>query len=131
MRKSNTDPQLRKDRIIATKENAIKIITENKVIFIEDLCILLGISKTAFYDYFKLKSDDYNELKALIDKNKVEIKSSMRNKWYKSTAPALQLALYKLICSEDERKMLQMSYTENKTEVNGEFNIKDVLSFED
>jgi hypothetical protein len=39
----------------------------------------------------------------------------MRSKWYKSTAPALQLALYKLIAMPEEIKALQMNYTDHTT----------------
>ena len=41
----------------------------------------------------------------------------MRSKWYKSNAPALQMALMKLIASPEELKRLSMSYSESKHEI--------------
>jgi hypothetical protein len=58
------------------------------------------------------QSDD---LKALLEKNRTELKVSLRSKWYKSNAPALQMALMKLIASPEELRKLSMVYTDNKT----------------
>ena len=44
-----------------------------------------------------------------MERNRIEVKTSMRSKWYKSEAPALQLSLYKLIATTDERNALSMS----------------------
>jgi hypothetical protein len=43
----------------------------------------------------------------------------MRSKWYKSNAPALQMALMKLIATPEELKKLSMSYTDNEVKVTG------------
>jgi transcriptional accessory protein Tex/SPT6 len=42
----------------------------------------------------------------------------MRSKWYKSNAPALQMALMKLIATPEELKKLSMQFveSENKNE---------------
>jgi len=52
----------------------------------------------------------------------------MRSKWYKSQSAALQLALYKIICTPDERKALSMSAIEHTGEGGGsiQINIKDM-----
>ena len=42
------------------------------------------------------------EILQLLDKHKIETKHSMRNKWYNSQNPLLQLALYKIIGDEEE-----------------------------
>lgn len=90
-------------------------ILKRKLFFIEDVVAFLPIAKKTYYEYFPINGDESNELKDLLDINKIEIKSSMRSKWYKSTAPALQLALMKLICTDDERKRLAMTYTDHTT----------------
>jgi hypothetical protein len=41
----------------------------------------------------------------------------MRSKWYKSNAPALQMALMKLIATPDELRKLSMSYNENTHDI--------------
>jgi hypothetical protein len=38
----------------------------------------------------------------------------MRSKWYKSNAPALQMALMKLIANEDELRKLSISYIDSE-----------------
>jgi hypothetical protein len=48
----------------------------------------------------------------LLEKNRTELKVSMRSKWYKSNAPALQMALMKLIATPEELKKLAMNYNE-------------------
>ena len=104
-------------------KKAKEVTVKNKLFFIEDIVSFLPISKPTFYDYFKVDSNEFNELKELLDQNKTELKVSMRSKWYKSNAPALQMALMKLICSDDERKKLAMTYTEAEVKTKGDVNI--------
>lgn len=97
-------------------EDAIKAIGENDPIFIEDLISLLPCSKPTFYDHFPVDSNEFYQLKELIDKNKIFKKRKLRKNWEgEDSAPALQLALYKLLASPDEHKALQMAYTDHTT----------------
>ncbi len=89
---------------------AKEAIEKHKLFFIEDIVAFVPCDKTTFYRHFPKESNEYNELKEMLDKNKIEIKTSMRSKWYKSDAPALQMALYKLAASPEEHKLLQMNY---------------------
>ncbi len=98
-------------------EQAKEVITKNKLFFIEDIVAFLPISKPTFYEYFKVDSDEFNILKALLETNRIEIKSSMRSKWYKSENATLQMALMKLICTDDERKRLSMTHIESNVKV--------------
>lgn len=93
-------------------KQAKEAIEKNKLFFIEDIVAYLPCDKSTFYRYFPPASDEYNELKDMLDVNRVELKVSMRSKWYKSNSPALQMALMKLIASQDELKRLAMQYTE-------------------
>ena len=93
-------------------EQAKEMIVKHKLFFVEDIVAFLPISKTTFYEYFPIESNETNELKELLETNRTELKVSMRSKWYKSNAPALQMALMKLICNDDERKMLSMQQTD-------------------
>jgi hypothetical protein len=88
-------------------QQAKEAIEKHKLFFIDDIVAFLPIARSTFYEWELDKSD---ELKELLDKNRIEVKSSLRSKWYKSNAPALQLALYKLIASPDEHRSLQMNY---------------------
>lgn len=86
----------------------------------EDIVAFLPISKKTFYEFFPLESNESNELKELLETNRTELKVSMRSKWYKSNAPALQMALMKLIATPDELKRLSMQYNENNNTHNVE-----------
>jgi hypothetical protein len=92
-------------------------IIKNKLFFIEDIVSFLPISKKTFYEYFPLESNESNELKEMLEKERVEVKVSMRSKWYKSNAPALQMALMKLISTPEELRKLSMTVVEEKSEV--------------
>lgn len=98
-------------------EQAISIIKDKRLFFIEDVVAFLPCSKPTFYEHFKLDSDEFNAIKDELEKNRIAIKSSMRKKWYDSDNATLQVALMKLICTDEERKALSPSYID-KTEVN-------------
>jgi hypothetical protein len=75
---------------------------------------LLPISKQTFYDYFKVDSDELDNIKELLDKNKIDVKNGLRNKWYNGNNPLTQMALYKLIGTEEEYHRIASTKTENK-----------------
>lgn len=91
-------------------EQAKEVTVKNKLFFIEDIVAFLPISKPTFYEYFPIDSNEINELKELLETNRTELKVSMRSKWYKSNAPALQMALMKLIASPEELRKLSMNH---------------------
>lgn len=95
-------------------QQALDAIDKHKLFFIDDIIAFIPCTKQTFYQFFPLESDELDEIKRKMEINRIEVKSSMRNKWYKSDAPALQMALMKLICTDEERKKLAMSYTENE-----------------
>jgi hypothetical protein len=111
-------------------EQAKEVIVKHKLFFIEDIVAFLPIAKKTFYEYFPIESNECNELKELLNLNKTELKVSMRSKWFKSNAPALQMALMKLIASPEELKRLSMTYTDNETKMSGGLNIN-VVNKED
>ena len=93
-------------------EQAKEAIVKNKLFFIDDIIAYLPIAKSTFYEW-KLEQSD--ELKELLNQNRTELKVSMRSKWYKSNAPALQMALMKLIATPEELKKLSMQYNDHTT----------------
>ena len=113
-------------------EQAKEMIVKHKLFFVEDIVAFLPCSKPTFYDFFPPDSNELNDLKELLEQNRTELKVSMRSKWYKSNAPALQMALMKLICTDEERKKLAMQYSENLSNHTIEnFNIKDIITFKE
>ena len=94
-------------------KTAIEQIKKHKLFFIEDIIAFLPCRKSTFYEHFPNDSDYYKKMFEELEKNRTELKVSMRSKWYKSNAPALQMALMKLIATPDELKRLSMQYNEN------------------
>ena len=97
------------------KQKAIDAIKKNKLIFIEDVCAMIGIAKSTYYDHFKEGSDDSNELNTLLNENKISLKVSLRKKWFDSDNATTQLALYKLCSEPDELKRLSTSHVDMTT----------------
>lgn len=97
-------------------EQAKEVIVKNKLFFIEDIVAFLPCDKTTFYRFFEVNCNEYNELKDLLETNRTELKVSMRSKWYKSNAPALQMALMKLIANPEELRKLSMTYQDVTTD---------------
>ena len=111
---------------------AMEQIKKHKLFFIEDIIAFLPCRKSTFYEHFPNDSDYYKRMLEELEQNRTELKVSMRSKWYKSNAPALQMALMKLICTDEERKKLAMQYSENLSNHTIEnFNIKDIITFKE
>lgn len=89
---------------------AKEVTVKNKLFFIEDIVSFLPCDKTTFYRFFPVDCNEYNDLKELLEQNRTELKVSMRSKWYKSNAPALQMALMKLIATPEELRKLSMHH---------------------
>jgi len=80
-------------------KKSLKLIKEKKLFFMSDVYPLLGISERTWYNH---KLQEVQEIKEALTYNKIEVKSSMRSKWYQSDNPTLQMGLYKLLGSEEE-----------------------------
>lgn len=94
-------------------KQAQDVIREHNLFFIDDIVAWLPIGKTTFYEFFPLGSNELNELKKMLEDNKVRMKTSIRAKLYKGKGTDL-IALYKMICTDDERKAIAMV---NKTDL--------------
>ena len=97
----------------ALRKKAIEAITEQKLIFIEEIVSYLPCHKSTFYEHFPNESDGYKALDQLLEKNKAEIKASLRAKWYKSDNATIQIALMRLCTTDPERRKLAMNYIEH------------------
>ena len=92
---------------------AMDQIKKHKLFFIEDIIAFLPCHKSTFYEHFPNESDNYKKMFEQLERNRTELKVSMRSKWYTSNAPALQMALMKLIATPEELKKLSMQYIES------------------
>jgi hypothetical protein len=99
------------------ERKALEAIEKHKLFFIEDVVAFLPCDKTTFYAH---KLHENNGIKDALEKNRVEVKTSLRSKWYKSDAPALQIALYKLIASDEEGDRINSQ----KTKFDGNLNVE-------
>jgi hypothetical protein len=61
-----------------------------------------------------------------LETNRTELKVSMRSKWYKSDNATLQMALMKLLCTPEERKILSMNYVEKDVVSRNETSVIDL-----
>jgi hypothetical protein len=91
---------------------ALEAITKNNLFFIEDIVAFIPCDKTTFYRFFAPDSNEYNILKNELEQNKIKTKSSIRAKLYKSDKAGELLALYRLICTTEEHRLLNQQYTE-------------------
>lgn len=94
-------------------EKAKEQIVSKRLIFVEEVVAFIGIAKPTFYEHFPIDSNEMNELKGLIETNKISLKTSMRKKWYDSDNATLQMGLMKLIATPEELKRLSVTYNEN------------------
>ncbi len=97
-------------------EQAKNIIVDKDLLFVDDIIALLPISKPTFYRYFPLDSPEMDKIKELLNENKVNIKSGLREKWYNSDNATTQLALYKLCSTTEEHRKLNQNYTDVTTD---------------
>ena len=102
-----------KDKIF---QQSKELIVEKGLVFIEEIIDFLPISKPTFYEYFKIDSDELNEIKDLINVNKTNTKIVLRKKWKESENATLQLALYRLLSTEEEHKKLNQSSVDVTTQ---------------
>lgn len=96
-------------------EQAKQIIIDKKPIYVTEMISYLPISEETYYQFFPLQSEQSEQLKALIEQGKIERKQGLREKWYEGENATTQLALYKLLGTEEEAHRLNGSKQELKS----------------
>lgn len=84
-------------------KSSVEAISEYNILFLPDLAAYLPISRTEFYN---AELDIAPEVQAAIEKQRSLAKCALTQKWLKSDSPTLNIALYKLICTQEERLAL-------------------------
>lgn len=92
----------------AILKKAIKVAKDNNLFFISDVTAYLPINRTTFIGW---SCDKDNTLKEILEDNRTSVKVKLRKNWEESTSATLQIALYKLVASEEERKILADNQT--------------------
>lgn len=108
-------------------EQAKEQIVSKRLIFVEEVVAFLPISKESFYTFYPIGSDEFDELKGLIENNKISLKTSMRKKWYDSENATLQMALMKLLSSQEEHRKLSQQYIESNNTNISEIKLTDAV----
>ena len=114
-----------KNKIYLQAEEAIK---KHNLFFIEDIVAFLPCSKPTFYDFFPPNSNELNNLKEILEDNKIKTKSSIRAKLWKSNKASELLALYRLIATPEEHQKLNQSYVDHTSKgksINREITLKE------
>ena len=96
-------------------EQAKQAIIDNELFFIEDIVAFIPCSKPTFYEFFPVDSNEFNNLKELLEQNKISKKVKIRAKLFKGEKAAELLSLYRLICTNEERQMLNQQYIDHTT----------------
>ena len=101
----------------AAHEKAIlKIIKENNILFIGHIWnYYFRLRKSQFYNLELEKSE---AIKDAIDKNRAKGVDKMLNNWLENKKNStLQIAAMRMICTPEQRQMLNQQYIEMKAEV--------------
>lgn len=96
------------------KEQAFKAIEEHNLYFVEDVIAYLPCAKPTFYEHFPNQSDTKKEIDSALEANRINTKVKMRKKWSDSDNATLQIALMKVICTDEEAHRLNGTKTEQK-----------------
>jgi hypothetical protein len=110
-------------------KQACEAVEKNNLFFVEDIVAWLPISKATLYEFFPLESDELNNLKNLLNINKTKTKSAIRAKLFKSDKAGELLALYRLICDDEERQKLNQQYIEMRQKHDRELTPEEAKEF--
>jgi len=80
-------------------KQSLKAIKENELVFVEEIITFVPFNRATFYNHGLDKLDTIK--KALAD-NRIKIKAGLRKDWRISKYPVLQIALYRLLATENE-----------------------------
>lgn len=94
------------DRFIKFQQALDEIQEQDDLVFIEDVCVNLAISKPTFYDWWPTDSEEYAEIFQGLEKNKISLKRRIRKRLSTSDKAGELLALYKLIGTKEDREKL-------------------------
>ena len=84
-------------------KQSLEAIKENDLVFVDEIIAFVPFGKNSFYNY---KLNEVNEITKALDDNRIKIKQELRKNWRSSKSPALQIALYKLLATEQEYERL-------------------------
>jgi hypothetical protein len=106
-------------------EKAIKAVTNHELTTVDEVCSYLPCDISTLYLTEEWKIEVLEPLKKEIEKMKTNLKAKMKQKWRQDTsAPALQIAAFKLMATDEELNILSTSKVQN--EHSGEVGVKQI-----
>lgn len=96
------------------EKQALEAIKANNLMFVTDVPAYLPCSIATFYNK---KLEELETIKEALEQNRIKTKNGLRAKWYKSDNATVQIALYKLIGTEEEAHRLNGSKQEHSHKV--------------
>lgn len=93
-------------------EQAMQVIEERNLFFVEDLVAFLPCDRATFYRKFPQGCDECDNIKRALETNKVRTKSAIRHRLFNMDNPTAQLALYRMIATPEERDAISTTKTD-------------------
>ena len=93
----------------------LDLVIQNSIVFLDEIFIYSEVLPSVF---FEMKLNESTKIKDAIDINRAKLKRDLRLKWFDSTNATLNAALYKLVCTDDEKRSLSSSGVNKATNVN-------------
>lgn len=93
-------------------EQAMQVIEERNLFFIEDVVAFLPCDRATFYRKFAQGSDECDNIKRALETNKVRTKSAIRHRLFNMDNPTAQIALYRMIATPEERNAISTTKTD-------------------
>lgn len=93
-------------------EQALREIEDRNLFFLEDVISFLPCDRSTFYRKFTQNCDECNNIKRLLENNKVRTKSAIRHRLFNMDNPTAQIALYRMIATQEERDAISMNKTD-------------------
>ncbi len=102
--------KISKSKLKKIEQICLEQINKNNITFIDEIFTYVEILPSEFFEY---KLNESNAIKDAIEINRAKLKRDLRFKWFESTNATLNAALYKLVCTEEEKRALSASSFKN------------------
>jgi len=112
------------DKGIKYEAELLELIKEKKIAFLDHCFAYATFSRATAYNY---NLDKLDSIRDAINKNRVSAKNYMLNKWIASTNATLQISAFRLLSDQEEHRLLNQSYIDQKTEHTGELTITRII----
>lgn len=96
-------------------EEVIKAIKDNNLRRFDYIEGYIEPCTKTLYEYFPIESNELHTIKRELEKNKIASKTKMVGKWESSDNPTLQIAAFKLIATDEERKCLSTNFVDHSS----------------